>query len=461
MKKKFLSKVLALLVALAMLPTTAFAAAVTIWDNPDREGDGISYETIDAARDALESTYDSYALLGEDTTVDIERSESYDGIICGLIFGGNTFDLGGHNLTFNYKGIAEPDPDSEYDDIYMGLYVMGSNAVTNGTISINDTREGNTDSSTDLHLHAIHTEYSPESTYSDLNIVASGTLPMTSAIDISDWTEGGSLANIENVTVDVGGTAPVVSAANDSYERVTTNIVSGVFKGPLRDSNDEKVILTTPDKPYATEDGMTIYTSDKTAAVVKDADGKYHLYDDLAEASKVVGEGVTVKVVDKALKAPEGFEIKDGVLSKIEKPVGPVTPTEPVTPITPVLPEFPEVMSTPAESATTIADEETPLSGLTTLGELVSYLYTQEGSPDGEDAEGEYTLAMAWAVAKEIVPEDADPEEIVTGAILRDVMTAYAELLDTTFDVEIEVEDDVPVMNCDEILSAFFAAKTK
>ena len=66
---------------------------------------------------------------------------------------------------------------------------------------------------------------------------------------------------------------------------------------------------------------------------------------------------------------------------------------------------------------------------------------------------------MAWAIAKEIVAEDADPAEIVTGSILRDVMTAYAELLDTTFDVEIKADDDAPVMNCGEILADFFEAR--
>lgn len=105
---------------------------------------------------------------------------------------------------------------------------------------------------------------------------------------------------------------------------------------------------------------------------------------------------------------------------------------------------------------TTIADGIVPLAGLIDRQTLVSYLYTHEGSPDGVDAEGEYTLALAWAVANDIVDEEDDPEELVTVAILRDVMTRYAKLLNRTFDVEIPGEDDDIVMNCDEILAEFF-----
>ncbi len=65
---------------------------------------------------------------------------------------------------------------------------------------------------------------------------------------------------------------------------------------------------------------------------------------------------------------------------------------------------------------------------------------------------------MAWAVANEIVDEEDDPEEIVTVAILKDVMTNYAEYLGTTFDVVIEDEDDMIVMNCGEILAEFYAS---
>ncbi len=46
----------------------------------------------------------------------------------------------------------------------------------------------------------------------------------------------------------------------------------------------------------------------------------------------------------------------------------------------------------------------------------------------------------------------------ITTAILREVMTNYAAYLDTTFDVVIEGEDDMIVMNCDEILAEFYVS---
>lgn len=109
------------------------------------------------------------------------------------------------------------------------------------------------------------------------------------------------------------------------------------------------------------------------------------------------------------------------------------------------------------DTAAAIEDAIVPLAGLIDRQTLVSSLYTHEGSPDGVDAEGTYTLALAWAVAKDVVDEEDDPEEVVTVAILRDVMSRYVKLLNRTFTVEIPGEDDDIVMNCDEILTAFFA----
>ena len=129
----------------------------------------------------------------------------------------------------------------------------------------------------------------------------------------------------------------------------------------------------------------------------------------------------------------------------------------PETPVD-VLVDFNTLTVADATGDTTITDNEIPLAGLISRAQLVSFLYTHEGSPDGEDVEGEYTLAMAWAVAKEIVDEEDDPDEIVTVAILREVMTNYAAYLDTTFDMVIEGEDDMIVMNCDEILAEFYAS---
>lgn len=117
----------------------------------------------------------------------------------------------------------------------------------------------------------------------------------------------------------------------------------------------------------------------------------------------------------------------------------------------------PDTTTDDDDTAAAIEDAIVPLAGLIDRQTLVSSLYTHEGSPDGVDAEGTYTLALAWAVAKDVVDEEDDPEEVVTVAILRDVMSRYVKLLNRTFTVEIPGEDDDIVMNCDEILTAFFA----
>ncbi len=255
---------------------------------------------------------------------------------------------------------------------------------------------------------------------------------------------------------------------SSSAGNVTVN--SGVYSDlstgvKLAEGSEDKASEYLPDA----SNGPKVIIGTNTAAVVKGEDG-VRTYSDLTQAVKANKDNLeNIQLLKKDLTdddkaALEKLEVKfeNGVLSKVEKPiVGPgTTPLEPVTPILPVFPEGMDIASAPASSGTTaIEDEAVPLAGLTPLGELVSYLYTHEGSPDGKDAEGEYTFAMAWAIAKEIVSEDADPEEIVTGSILRDVMTAYAELLDTTFDVEIKADDDAPVMNCGEILADFFEAR--
>lgn len=112
---------------------------------------------------------------------------------------------------------------------------------------------------------------------------------------------------------------------------------------------------------------------------------------------------------------------------------------------------------TGAGETITLEDQAVPLAGLISRQVLVSYLYIHEGSPDGVDAEGEYTLALAWAIANDIMDEEDDPEELVTVAIVRDVLTRYAKFLGVEIAVEIEGEDDMIVMNCDEILAAFYA----
>lgn len=190
-----------------------------------------------------------------------------------------------------------------------------------------------------------------------------------------------------------------------------------------------------------------------------DGEGNITIIDAEGESLDVIidSEGNTIS----AEKLPEGATafVFDGVLS-FPAPVVPEEPENPIPPVeTPNVPDSGASEFIPASGAsgtTAIENQEVPLAGLVSRGALIAYLYVHEGSPDGEDAEGEYTKAMAWAAANDIADGDADPEEIVTAAMLRDVLTRYARFLDAAFTLEIPGEDDALVMNCDEILEKFF-----
>lgn len=117
--------------------------------------------------------------------------------------------------------------------------------------------------------------------------------------------------------------------------------------------------------------------------------------------------------------------------------------------------------------STTIEDSEIPLAGLISVAQLLDVLRRHEeisdtGLPEDFPWAGhEYAQAICWGLETELVADTADnpfdPDEIVTVAILRQIMTQYAGYLDTTFDVIIEDADDMPAMNCDGILAEFFA----
>ncbi len=188
------------------------------------------------------------------------------------------------------------------------------------------------------------------------------------------------------------------------------------------------------------------------------------LTDALAKAQQTLTDAKAAKDAadeEEAKAKQDAEDARDAYEKAAEDAVNPDTPD---TPGTPDIPEGPGDVTVipdtdvPLDAGTvTLEDQAVPLAGLISREILVSFLYTHEGSPDGVDAEGEYTLALAWAVTNDIVDEEDDPEEVVTVAILREVMTRYAAFLGVVFDVEIEGEDDAIVMNCGEILTAFYA----
>lgn len=106
-----------------------------------------------------------------------------------------------------------------------------------------------------------------------------------------------------------------------------------------------------------------------------------------------------------------------------------------------------------------ISDVDVPLAGPVLVKEVLEELYKHEGSPDGEDAEGEYDLAIAWAIENEIIDEEeVDVEEIVTVAVLRDILTNYIDFAGIEYTQTLAGEDDDVVVDCGDILTALFNA---
>ena len=290
------------------------------------------------------------------------------------------------------------------------------------------------------------------------------TLPGNSSVDSGDGfktsyscgatIKGGQITSGYDVAVDNGAGGRTIVKPAKVDDPVTVDPINGTITVPSGGSvtmNDGKNVVSYPD-------GATV---DRQGSAASNSNVVEYAYEK-SSGTVTTPEGSTIKVgSDGTIAVPEGSTI-----AGVEYPYGATILPDGiiVANLAPfvVLPDFTFDSDTAGtgdgDDTTTIDDEAIPLAGLISRAQLVSYLYAHEGSPDGEDAEDEYALAWVWGVENEIVDEGDDPEEIVTVAILREIMTAYAKFLDTTFDVVIEEDDDMPVMNCDEILAEFYAS---
>ncbi len=116
---------------------------------------------------------------------------------------------------------------------------------------------------------------------------------------------------------------------------------------------------------------------------------------------------------------------------------------------------------------TTITDEETPLAGLVTLAKLLETLRQYEGVEDvelPEDyqwADHDYAQAIYWALDEALVldteDDPLDPDELVTVAILREVLENFVEYKGADLTVTVDGEDDMIVMDLGERLTVFYS----
>ena len=144
-------------------------------------------------------------------------------------------------------------------------------------------------------------------------------------------------------------------------------------------------------------------------------------------------------------------------------------PEEPDTPVFPVVPDNGASADvTPDEDTTTLEDQEVPLAGLMPVAQLLEELRLYEKIEEIELPEDfkwidhEYAQAICWALQKELVvdteEEPFDPDEVITVALMREVLTNFVKCckgLDD-FVVTLEGEDDELVMDLGERLTAFY-----
>lgn len=118
------------------------------------------------------------------------------------------------------------------------------------------------------------------------------------------------------------------------------------------------------------------------------------------------------------------------------------------------------------EETAEIADEEVPLAGLVSLAQLLDALYRYEDSPAVElpeefpFAEHDYAAAICWGLDNALVlsteEEPLDPDEIITVALLREVLENFVAYKGVELTVTVDGEDDELVMDLGDRLNAFF-----
>ncbi len=206
-----------------------------------------------------------------------------------------------------------------------------------------------------------------------------------------------------------------------------------------------------------TSNGYTISVDEEGNVTITDAEGNHLdvVYDHNGDPIH-------------AGKLPEGTTSLDfnRVLSLYVPSTDNEQPDDPVTPGNEDIPMVDGFAAAPAD-ATTIEDEEIPLAGLVTLAELLEALRQYEGIEDmelPEDfqwADHDYAQAIYWALDEALVidteDDPLDPDELVTVAILREVLESFAEYKGLTdFVVTVEGEDDMIVMDLGERLTVFY-----
>ena len=182
--------------------------------------------------------------------------------------------------------------------------------------------------------------------------------------------------------------------------------------------------------------------------------------------TEVVDEAVPATTTSTGLTEGSHCDVcGEVIVAQEEIPMLPQT-----TPVFPIVPDDSTgADATPAEDTTTLEDQEVPLAGLMPVAQLLEELRQYEKIENVELPEDfkwldhEYAQAIYWGLREELVADTEedpfDPDEVITVALMREVLTNFVELylgLDD-FVVTVEGEDDEMVMDLGERLTAFYA----
>ena len=222
-------------------------------------------------------------------------------------------------------------------------------------------------------------------------------------------------------------------------------------------------------RPDCVNEGSNTYTCTKCG---------YEYIENIAPLGHVPGEAVHENEVAAQAGVDGSYDLVvrctvcGEILSSEHVTIPALPPEEPEIPENPEAPAIPDDGAddddgyTPA--TTVIEDQEVPLAGLLPVAQLLEELRQYAEVPEAELPEDfkwldhEFAQAIYWGLQEELVSDTVEapfnPEEVVTVALLREVLVNFAERcmgLDD-FAVTLEGEDGEMVMDTGARLTAFY-----
>ncbi len=447
MKKRIFSRVLALIMALSLLSTTAFAAVELTTDYIDTDTGALLGYDVEGSES---KAYDYY--LSGDFTLDKTLVIS-DGIDANI-------DLNGHKLQLNEKVTTKDNYDEGYDS-----YIFWRGGKSGPVIKV-------TGEDTSLTIMDKVMEEGAEARGEETGIITGSNAGGIAVNNGGEFTlSGGKVTqnvgrgvNVDNATFNMTGGIICDNQQNATggvgvSNGGTFNMSGGEITHNWSGTVGGGVSVTTGATLNMTGGEITDNRAGRYGGGVFVSDGTFNLSDGEISGNKAVG------------KRPSGGHLVDedssggGVYVRYDGTVnmtgGKITQNTSFVSGGGV-----GVAAAPAD-ATTIEDEEIPLAGLISTAELLEALRQYEGIEDvelPEDfqwADHDYAQAIYWALDEALVidteDDPLDPDELVTVAILREVLESFAEYKGLTdFVVTVEGEDDMIVMDLGERLTVFY-----